>query len=490
MLVDNTGSGLRRAVLVAADGGAGAAAGSSSRSGPRASPVTSAGADWPTATPRSRVFLRVGEDDAVTPPGATLRGGERPGRRTRGGGLRRAVRRRSSTSPPRRSDCSAPGAAWRSRSQRSTSVPGSLRSSPPLVREGARPRLQQRSGWPFSCGRRATSCSPIPSTRPSRWCRSSPCSCSRGRRPTGIAGRCHGWWRSARSVSKRICPTRSRLFRSCSVQWALSRGTPVENDRWRTIVVRCVPIGVVLWFQPLLEQVLHGSDGNLSRLVGATGHLERSLGVVEGTKRAASVIVLPPAWWRGGSADYSIFERRPSTLAAFVALLALLALLVTLAIARRRRFGSDAAATLLASAAAFVVVGWLATIRLPLSPHFGFSPNYVRWLWPIAAFCVVAILTAVGRAVYETSMLHPRVIATAAVLILGLAVTAVIPAGPGTAASQRLAGLRTAATAAQRRRSREVAIIWCRVRSQRNCVPGRLSPARRDAGGRGCVLSR
>ena len=89
--------------------------------------------------------------------------------------------------------------------------------------------------------------------------------------------------------------------------------------------------------------------------------------------------------------------------------------------------------SLLAAAAAFVVVGWVATVRVPLSPFFGFLAHFVRWLWPIGAFTAVAIGLFVGRA--SQHWLGRRAMPAVAAAALASAVVIALPAGPPALAS-------------------------------------------------------
>ncbi len=88
---------------------------------------------------------------------------------------------------------------------------------------------------------------------------------------------------------------------------------------WRDVLVWCVPVGLVVWAQPIIEQVLNGRDGNFARLARNTTSLEAPLGLAEGTRRTASVLSQWPAWTRGRfNGDYasSLFEEPPSVLLA------------------------------------------------------------------------------------------------------------------------------------------------------------------------------
>jgi hypothetical protein len=213
---------------------------------------------------------------------------------------------------------------------------------------------------------------------------------------------------------------------------------------WRTIAWRCLPIGAVIWFQPALEQLVHGRDGHVARLARASSHVSPPLGLVDGTKRAASVISIPPAWLRGWFDSYALFDAGPRTTLAFASLLALVSGLVAIAIMVRRR--DEAAAMLLACSAGFVFTGWLAAVRVPLSPFFGFTADYVRWLWPIAVMCPVAIGMTAGRALLRAGVIDRRMATVAAMLVLGLAAVAASPAGAGPRASREWDRVRAAST--------------------------------------------
>jgi len=198
----------------------------------------------------------------------------------------------------------------------------------------------------------------------------------------------------------------------------------------RRILLLCGLVGVLLWLQPLLEQVAGGRDGNMARLLGNVGNLEAPLGFTDGTRRTASVLSMWPGWGRGNfDGGYTgLFEQPPPFGRSLLMLCALLAVLVGCAYISVRWLLDSMLGSVLAAAASFVVVGWVGTVRVPLSPFVGFGADFVRWLWPIGSFSVVSIGLFVGRAVRP--WLDQRAVPAVAAAALAVAVVTAVPAGP------------------------------------------------------------
>jgi hypothetical protein len=189
---------------------------------------------------------------------------------------------------------------------------------------------------------------------------------------------------------------------------------------WRDVVVWCLPVALVLWAQPILEQILNGRDGNMARLARNTASLEAPLGLAEGTRRAASVLSEWPAWTRGRfniGYETTLFEEPPSVVLATLSLVALIVVLAVLSYVAMRWLADRATGTLLAAAALFVVVAWVATIRVPLSPFFGYLAAVVRWQWPIGVLTVMAVGLLVARAVQRTPFSPPPLVVAAVALL-------------------------------------------------------------------------
>jgi hypothetical protein len=178
----------------------------------------------------------------------------------------------------------------------------------------------------------------------------------------------------------------------------------------RSTAIQSAVVLLVLWAQPLVEQVSRGRDGNLALMLRATRYVSSIAGPELGTQVAASVLSRPPLWLRSGfngrGVVPGIFEPHPSIVVAVISLVALCTVL-TMALIWSRRRGDHVTANALALALVAAAIGWLAAIRIPVSPFFGLTADYVRWLWPIGAFCAVALTLSIASAI------RPRLSATA-----------------------------------------------------------------------------
>ncbi len=205
-----------------------------------------------------------------------------------------------------------------------------------------------------------------------------------------------------------------------------------DQHAGRDLLWRGAPVLLVLWAQPILEQLLHVTDGNVARLARASVELEQPLGWADGTRQAASVLSQWPGWARGsfdGNYVMNPFVAPPSVWPAVLSLLVLIAVLVALACVAARWLRDRATLTLLGVTAGFVLIGWVATMRVPLSPFYGFLPHFVRWLWPIGVMTIVAVALCVGRALQRLIGGRP-VPGAIAVMPLLLTVAFAVPDGP------------------------------------------------------------
>jgi hypothetical protein len=198
----------------------------------------------------------------------------------------------------------------------------------------------------------------------------------------------------------------------------------------RDVLVRCLPVGALLWAQPILEQVTNGRDGNLARLARNANNLVEPLGLDDGTRRAAVVLSMWPGWSRGNfDGGYTgQFERLPSLWLTTFTLIVLVTVLVALSCASARWLHDSALAALLAATSAFVAIGWVGTVRVPLSPFYGFLAHFVRWLWPIGALTAVAIVLFTIRAVQR--WISPAAVPVVAAVTLAGAAAIAVPDGP------------------------------------------------------------
>ncbi len=195
--------------------------------------------------------------------------------------------------------------------------------------------------------------------------------------------------------------------------WQRRRGDPegwpeLRRKVRRTSLVSAV-VFVVLWAPPLIEEARHGSDGNLSRLLGTVGEAKQTVGWGFGSRMVASILSLPPWWMRPSFGDAFVPKTNgrplpgvqpdvahvPSLAAALASLLLVIVVLGVLLREARRRMDGTAAAAL---ATALVAVG-AALVTAGTLPRgfFGIAPHQFRWLWPISLFVLFAALLAIAR---------------------------------------------------------------------------------------------
>ncbi|MGH8983475.1 MAG: hypothetical protein ACRDY6_06310 [Acidimicrobiia bacterium] len=162
--------------------------------------------------------------------------------------------------------------------------------------------------------------------------------------------------------------------------------------------------GVVLlaaWVQPLVEQFTADDGGNVTRLVRAAGEQAQTSGYALGARVVASVVALPP-WWFRPSFEESFIETQsptgwqPGSLLPSV--LALLGVAVVLAACIRvaRRNGHRPVVRALSVAVVALLAALLTAGRAPVDvlPN---SAHSLRWLWPVAAFVFFAVVATVLR---------------------------------------------------------------------------------------------
>ncbi len=212
---------------------------------------------------------------------------------------------------------------------------------------------------------------------------------------------------------------------------ALRQARADDPDGWaarrrslrRVLVVSAVVVGLC-WLQPVVENVTASGQGNLSRLAGNMTSAEEKVGVADGTRVVADVVIVPPAWLRPSFAealDHNTAQQDPDQIASLDASFPVAAMLLVglgalmLAAgwtARRRRDGAALAA--LATAGVALGTG-LVTAWLMPSGAFGISAHQFRWLWPLGAFTALALLAAVIGQVATTS--HRRQVLSVALFV-------------------------------------------------------------------------
>lgn len=159
--------------------------------------------------------------------------------------------------------------------------------------------------------------------------------------------------------------------------------------------------GVVLaicWIQPLIEQFTSEGSGNLTRLAhSATKSNADTIGFGVGTRVVATVVSLPPWWFRPSLHDaFAQGWRAPSLALAVLSLLVVVAVLAWCALGARRR--RDRVALWAIGTAAFGLLAALLTAAQGPVTVFGqVTPHTFRWLWCLGAFVFFAVALAIAR---------------------------------------------------------------------------------------------
>jgi len=204
-------------------------------------------------------------------------------------------------------------------------------------------------------------------------------------------------------------------------------------------------VAALCWAQPVIEQLTGPGQGNVSRLAQGTRVTGLpTAGLRLGTRLTASVLSLPPWWLRpsfthaflppeGGTIPGAVgvaAVRVPSAPVAVISLAFLFAIFgACWWVSRRHRdvTGSRAAIT----AAMAVAAALLTASRMPVAT-LGVAQHQFRWLWPIGAFTVLALVTTPAR------QLAHRV--PASLLAGAFAVVTVVVAGLNIPRSNEVAG--------------------------------------------------
>jgi hypothetical protein len=209
-----------------------------------------------------------------------------------------------------------------------------------------------------------------------------------------------------------------------------------EPDAWITHRVRALRFGAVAgvvlavcWIQPLIEQFTSDGPGNLTRLVdSARSSKAGTIGLGLGTRVVATVVSLPPWWFRPSLKDAFVPGwHEPSLASTVLSLVVLFAVLGSCAWAARRRHdrvSSWAIATAVVGLLAALATAW----QGPVTVFGDVTPHTFRWLWPLGAFVFFAVASTIGRRLAGSAVASARstwlvtgfVVVTVAVAALNL----------------------------------------------------------------------
>ncbi|HEY3095239.1 MAG TPA: hypothetical protein VGK05_00220 [Acidimicrobiia bacterium] len=181
----------------------------------------------------------------------------------------------------------------------------------------------------------------------------------------------------------------------------------------------------VCWIQPLIEQFTSDGRGNLTRLADSLRASDAdTVGYGFGTRVVATVVSLPPWWFRPSMNEAFIPGwRAPSLGLAVLSLVVVGAMLAWCAWDARRRH--DRVCLWAVGTAIFALLTALVTAgQGPITVFGKVTAHTFRWLWPLAAFAFFAVVLTVarrlGRVVAPASLTGFFALATVAVAALNL----------------------------------------------------------------------
>lgn len=186
-------------------------------------------------------------------------------------------------------------------------------------------------------------------------------------------------------------------------RWRADAATrPVDVPRLRRVGLVSVATVLVLWIQPIAEQLFGSGQGNMARILTSTGGDEPTLGATMSVRIVGRLVALPPWWSRSTfmtavpNTSYepdgvTVSPRGlPGVVPAVLGLALVLAFVAAVgwwAWRRRDRTGTVAVAVALAA----VVLALASLTIMPIGP-LGLTPHQMRWLWPVSAFVVLAVV--------------------------------------------------------------------------------------------------
>lgn len=223
------------------------------------------------------------------------------------------------------------------------------------------------------------------------------------------AGRLGGWMVAGASFvvqthSSYLVIVPAVVAITIAVRRLLLRG---RSPDWRG-GVGLVGFGLVLWLQPVGQQLLGGPPGNLAALVRSATSDRAMVGSGLGMRLVASVLAVPPWFARPGvgssvpllagqdPATGELAVEAVSTVVAVVGLVGLAVVLGVVALVARRQGDTTPAAGVVVVAVA-AAVGIVFAGRLPIDPDVTFLVHKLRWLWPLCAATSIVVLVGAAR---------------------------------------------------------------------------------------------
>jgi hypothetical protein len=219
---------------------------------------------------------------------------------------------------------------------------------------------------------------------------------------------------------------------------AVVGATVVTRDLRRVLTWTAIAAGVtvVLWLPPIIEQLF--GDANMSRIISGGSSDSPTIGGSLAVRLMGAVVALPPWWGRSSFAETIVATRYnadgvsvsppglPSAALAAVGVLVVVAVLAAVARVAHRR-GDRPGAVGVMVAVVMLVVG---LVSLTISPigALGLTPHQMRWLWPLGAFIVFAVVSPLAAAFTSSKLRRVEFLAGALAVVTAVAAIACLPA--------------------------------------------------------------
>ena len=184
----------------------------------------------------------------------------------------------------------------------------------------------------------------------------------------------------------------------------------------------------VCWIQPVIEQFTADGRGNITRLLDSARSPTDTIGFGFGTRVVATVVSLPPWWFRPSMNDTFISGWHAPSLASAILSLGILAGVLAWCAWNARRRHDRVSAWALATATVALAIGLVTAGRGPVTVFGKVTPHTFRWLWPLGAFLFFAIVASLGRqlarrsgaSAYSVALVGVFTVATVTVAALNL----------------------------------------------------------------------
>jgi hypothetical protein len=184
----------------------------------------------------------------------------------------------------------------------------------------------------------------------------------------------------------------------------------------------------VCWIQPVIEQLTADGRGNITRLLDGARSPTDTIGFGFGTRVVATVVSLPPWWFRPSMNDTFISGWHAPSLASAILSLGILAAVLAWCAWNARRRHDRVSTWALATATVALAIGLVTAGRGPVTVFGKVTPHTFRWLWPLGAFLFFAIVASLGRqlarrsgaSAYSVALVGVFTVATVTVAALNL----------------------------------------------------------------------